>query len=66
MQFFQTFYSKNPKKISPQKNIFNIYTNKKKNYWAPNNQIRMISEGSCDIENLSNGCWKALPSQITN
>ncbi len=26
--------------------------------WAPNQHIRMISEGSCDTGDLSNGCWK--------
>ncbi len=26
--------------------------------WAPNQHIRMISEGSCDTEDWSNGCWK--------
>jgi len=26
--------------------------------WAPNEHIRMLSEGSCDTEDYSNGCWK--------
>ncbi len=26
--------------------------------WAANLRIRMISEGSCDTEDWSNGCWK--------
>ncbi len=26
-------------------------------YWAPSH-FRMISEGSCDTEDWSNGCWK--------
>ncbi len=26
--------------------------------WAPNQDIRMLSEGSCDTEDCSNGCWK--------
>ncbi len=26
--------------------------------WAPNEHIRMISEGLCDTEDWSNGCWK--------
>ncbi len=25
---------------------------------VPNHHIRMISEGSCDTEDWSNGCWK--------
>jgi len=26
--------------------------------FSPNQHIRMISEGSCDTEDSSNGCWK--------
>ncbi len=26
--------------------------------WVPNQHIRMISEGSCDTEDWSNGSWK--------
>lgn len=39
--------------------IFNIDKNKNVS-WAPNKQICMIFEGSCNTKDLSNGCWKAL------
>ncbi len=35
--------------------VFNIY-NSKKVSWAENEPIRMISEGSRDTEDWSNGC----------
>ncbi len=37
--------------------VFNI-DNKIYIFWAPNQHIRMISEGSCDTEDWSNGCRK--------
>jgi len=35
------------------------YDNSKRNV-APNQHIRMISEGSCDIEDWLNDCWLLL------
>ncbi len=36
----------------------------KNTYWAQNQHIRMISEGSCDTEDRSNGCWNSpLPTE---
>ncbi len=38
--------------------VFNNYLLKKVS-WAPNKHIRMISKGSCDTEDWSDGCWKS-------
>ncbi len=47
MLLFWTFYSsKEPKKIYSA--VFNIIINV---FWAANQNIRMISEGSCDWSN---------------
>ncbi len=48
------------RKKSFQKNIkqHNIFNIDNKDSWAENQHIRMISEGSCDTEDWSNGCWK--------
>ncbi len=46
------------------KNIIKVYTKIKqrnsfqKRVWTANQHIRMISEGSCDTEDWSNGCCK--------
>ncbi len=37
---------------------FNIDNNNNNNPWAPNQHIRIISEGSCDTEDWSNDCCK--------
>ncbi len=55
MLLFWTFYSA---KVL-EKYIFNTITLIIINVsWAPNQHIRMISEGSCDTEDWSNDCWK--------
>ncbi len=33
------------------------FDNNEKCFWAANRYIKMISEGSCDPEDWSNGCW---------
>ncbi len=45
---------KNPKILSNTNNFFIV--NNKKCFWAPNQHIAMISEGSCDTEDYV--CWK--------
>ncbi len=50
MLLFWTFYSSK----KPEKNLLSFFqhNNKKKNFfWAANQNIRMISEGSCDWSN---------------
>ncbi len=43
--------------------VFNIGYNKKdQHFWVPNQHIRMISEGSCDNKDWSNGCLKSQMS----
>ncbi len=44
-------------KILNSKTAFSIYNNKKY-HWAQKQQIRLISEGLCNTEYWSNGCWK--------
>ncbi len=54
MLIFGSFYSsKNPEKICST--VLNIDNNNynKNIYWTANQHIRMISEGSCDTEDLS-------------
>ncbi len=46
------------KKKIKQQNLFNTDNNKHL-YWAPNQHIRMISEGSCDTEDWSNDALKS-------
>ncbi len=39
--------------------IFNtFYSSTLKMYWAPNQYISLISEGSCNTEDWNNTCWK--------
>ncbi len=64
--FYKCCSSKNPveneSKILSSTNVFNIDDNI---YWAHNQYIRMISEGSCDTENWSNDAENsALLSEI--
>ncbi len=39
-------------------NLFLILLIKRNVSWASSQHIRMISEGLCDIDDWSNGCWK--------
>jgi len=42
-------------------NVFLTLIKRRRNVsWAPNQHIRMISEGSCDTEDQSNGCWNFI------
>ncbi len=53
MLIFGSFYSsKNPEKN--YSTVLNIDNNNKNVSWAANQNIRMISEGSCDTEDWSN------------
>ncbi len=64
--FCWTFYSSlNPEKLSIgfYKNImqhnFSTFMIIRNVSWAPNQPIRMISEGPCDTDDWSNVCWKS-------
>ncbi len=56
-QWIKTEVPKLLHKNIKQHNYFFFITDEK---WSlnTNQHIRMISEGSCDTENYSNGCWK--------
>ncbi len=52
MLLFWTFYSKKPEKLYSA--VFNIIIIILNVFWSANQNIRMISEGSCDTEDWSN------------
>ncbi len=57
------FLSKNPEKMHAAK-LFSALIIKINISWAPNQYIRMISEGSCDTEDWSNNAEDSvLPLQ---
>ncbi len=62
MLFFWTVYKKNlflkgiKKQTKNSTTVFNIDNHKQNVSWALNKHIKVISEGSSDTEDCSNGC----------
>ncbi len=62
MLFFWTVYKKNlflkgiKKQTKNSTTVFNIDNHKQNVFWALNKHIKVISEGSSDTEDCSNGC----------